>query len=120
MHTSAYQALNVLRESGGSARSATDDEMIAMQQHLAADEGIYAEASSVLSLAAIPHMIQAGAIDPEDTVVVFLTSSGLKDPEMTAQHIPEIPLIEPDVDQLVGLLKNTYDFDVNIAAPTGA
>ena len=119
MHTSAYQALNVLRESGGSARSATDDEMIAMQQHLAADEGIYAEASSVLSLAAIPHMIQAGAIDPEDTVVVFLTSSGLKDPEMTAQHIPEIPLIDPDVDQLVGLLKNTYNFDVNIAVAYG-
>jgi threonine synthase len=113
MHTSTYQALSVLRESKGAARSATDDEMISMQKQLAADEGIYAEASSVLSLAVIPRMIEAGAIDPDETVVAFLTSTGLKDPEMTAAHLPEIPLIEPEVDQLVALLRDAYDFDVD-------
>lgn len=113
MHTSTYQALSVLRESNGAARSATDEEMVSMQKQLAADEGIYAEASSVLSLAVIPRMIEAGAIDPDETVVAFLTSTGLKDPEMTAEHLPEIPLIEPEVDQLVGLLRDAYDFDVN-------
>jgi threonine synthase len=112
METSAYQALAVLRESGGTARTASDEEMIAMQQYLAADEGIYAEASSVLSLAAIPHMIEAGAIDEGDTVVAFLTSSGLKDPDMTAEHLPSIPLIEPELDELLKLLKNTYNLDV--------
>jgi threonine synthase len=120
MHTSTYQALSVLRDSNGTARSATDDEMIAMQKHLASDEGIYAEASSVLSLAVLPHMIEAGALDPDETVVAFLTSTGLKDPEMTAQHLPEIPLIEPEVDQLVHLLHDTYDFDVNAPAFTAA
>jgi threonine synthase len=112
METSAYQALAVLRESGGTARTATDEEMIEMQGQLAADEGIYAEASSVLSLAAIPRMMEAGAIDPDDTVVAFLTSSGLKDPDMTAQHLREIPLIEPEFDELLKLLKYTYDLDV--------
>jgi threonine synthase len=115
MHTSTYQALNVLRQSGGSARSASDPEMIEMQQQLAADEGIYAEASSVLSIAALPHLIEAGAIDPDATIVTFLTATGLKDPEMTAQHMPEIPLIEPEVDALVDLLRDAYGFD-----PAGA
>jgi threonine synthase len=111
METSAYQALAVLRESGGTARSASDAEMIAMQGHLAADEGIYVEASSALSLASIPHMIEAGAIDEGDTVVAFLTSSGLKDPDMTAEHLPSIPVIEPDMDELLELLRTTYNFD---------
>jgi threonine synthase len=120
MHTSTYQALSVLNDSGGVARSASDEEMIRMQQLLAAEEGIYAEASSVLSLAAIPHMIEAGAIDPEETVVAFLTSTGLKDPEMTLANMAEIPLIDPNVEQLERLLRDTYDFDVNSEpAPVG-
>jgi threonine synthase len=120
MHTSTYQGLSVLRESAGAARSATDEEMISMQQRLAAEEGIYAEASSVLSLAVIPRMIEAGAIDSDDTVVAFLTASGLKDPEMTAEHMREIPVIEPEVDELVRLLRENYNFDVNQPAVAGA
>ncbi len=119
MQTSTYQALNVLNDSGGIARSASDDEMIAMQQLLAAEEGIYAEASSVLSLAVLPRLVEAGAIDPEETVVVFLTSTGLKHPEMTAEHMAEIPLIEPTVEELTRLLHDTYHFDVNQPEPAG-
>jgi threonine synthase len=112
MNTSTYQALSVLRDSGGVARSATDEAMISMQQHLAADEGIYAEASSVLSLAVIPRMIEAGAIDPDETIVAFLTSTGLKDPEVTAKYMQEIPLIEPEVEALTRTLREIYQFDV--------
>jgi threonine synthase len=113
LHMSTYQALSVLNESGGIARSANDAEMIAMQKALAEDEGIYAEASSVLSLAVIPHLIEAGAIDPDDTVVCLLTSSGLKHPEMTAENLMEIPLIEPELDALTQLLSETYDLEVS-------
>lgn len=112
LNTSTYQALSVLNDSGGLARSATDDEMISMQQLLAAEEGIYAEASSVLSLAVVPHLIAADAIDPDETVVALLTSTGLKHPEMTAEHLMEIPLIEPNIEELPRLLRETYHFDV--------
>ena len=112
LNTSTYQALSVLNDSGGVARSATDAEMISMQKLLAEEEGIYAEASSVLSLAVIPHLIAAGAIDPDDTVVTLLTSSGLKHPEMTAENLMEIPLIEPELDALARLLAETYGLEV--------
>ncbi len=112
LNTSTYQALSVLRDSGGIARSASDESMISMQQLLASDEGIYAEASSVLSLAVIPHMIEAGAIDPDETVVAFLTSTGLKDPELTAEYMQQIPLIEPEVEDLTRALREIYQFDV--------
>lgn len=112
LNTSAYQALHVLRQSGGAARSATDEEMIAMQKALAASEGIYAETSSVLSLAVVKKMLAEGLIDPEETVVAFLTASGLKDPETTSRHLPEIPLCQPDLDSLRQVLQQTYAFDI--------
>src|SRR4029077_14184103 len=43
LYASAYQALHVLRESGGAARSPSTEEMLAMQRELAETEGIYAE-----------------------------------------------------------------------------
>ena len=112
LNTSTYQALSVLSDSGGIARSATDAEMISMQKLLAEEEGIYAEASSVLSLAVLEHLIGAGAIDPDETVVAMLTSSGLKHPELTAANLMEIPLIEPELDALTHLLSETYHLEV--------
>jgi threonine synthase len=66
----------------------------------------------VLSLAVIQHLIEADAIDPDETVVAMLTSSGLKHPEMTAENLLEIPLIEPELDALTRLLSETYRLDV--------
>ena len=113
LYTSALQALHVVRESDGWAGTASDDEMIAMQRALAATEGIYAEMSSVLSLAVAAKKAAAGEIDPDDTVVCVLTSSGLKDPQSTLDHMAEIPLVEPSLDRLIDALHDVYGFDVD-------
>ena len=44
-------------ESGGSARSPSAEEMIAMQRELAETEGIYAEVSSVISLCVAKKLV---------------------------------------------------------------
>jgi threonine synthase len=111
LNTSALQGLNVLRESGGAAARASDEEMLAMQRDLASLEGIYAEASSVLSLAAIKTFIERGDIDPERTIVAVLTSSGLKDPETTQKHLPEIQVAEPSLDGLLRFLHDVYNWE---------
>ena len=108
LNTSALQGLNVLRESGGTAARASDEEMLAMQRSLASLEGIYAETSSVLSLASIPHFIERGDLDPEQTIVAVLTSSGLKDPETTQKQLPEIQVAEPSIDGLMRFLDDVY------------
>jgi threonine synthase len=110
LNTSAYQALVVLRESGGAAASPTEEEIVAMQRELAESEGIYSEMSSVISLCVARRMAEEGKIDSDDVVVAFLTSSGLKDPEATARHLPAIPLIEPDLDALRSALESSYGF----------
>jgi len=110
LNTSAYQALAVLRESGGFARSPSSDEMIAMQRELAETEGIYTEVSSVISLCVAKKMVDEGKLGDDELVVAFLTSGGLKDPETTAKHLPQIPLIEPNLEALLGALEGTYAF----------
>lgn len=110
LNTSAYQALAVLRESGGVARSPSEAEIVAMQKELAESEGIYAEMSSVISLCVTRRLAEEGRFKPEDVVVAFLTSGGLKDPEATARHLPAIPLIEPNLDALRTALEESYRF----------
>jgi threonine synthase len=111
LNTSALQGLNVLRESGGAAARASDAEMLAMQRELASLEGIYAETSSVLSLASIKSFVERGDIDPDRTIVAVLTSSGLKDPETTQKELPDIQVAEPTVDGLMRFLRDVYGWD---------
>jgi threonine synthase len=112
LNTSAFQALSVLRESGGAARSSDDAEMIAMQKQLAETEGVFAELSSVISLCAAKRLVAEGKIRSDETVVAFLTSTGLKDPETTAAHLPPVPLIEPNLEAMSAALRETYGFEV--------
>jgi threonine synthase len=111
LNTSTYQALTVLRESGGVAKSPTAEAMLAMQRQLAEDEGIYAEVSSVISLCVAGELAAEGRFAGDDVVVAFLTSSGLKDPETTARELPAIPLIEPSLDALTHTLTEHYHFE---------
>lgn len=53
-------------------------------------------------------MVERGVLDPDATIVTVLTSSGLKDPDTTLAQLPAIPLGEPDLDAVLGLLRDTY------------
>jgi threonine synthase len=106
--STAYQALDAVRASGGTSVAARDDaEVLEMQSLLAEEEGIFAEASGALSLVAVARLARAGALGPGEVVVAVNTSGGLKDFDLTAGERREIPLIEPTVDGLeAGLLEH--------------
>jgi threonine synthase len=105
---STYQALNVLHRTGGAARSATNEQMIAAQRDLATLEGIFVETSSALSVAVIPRLVADGVIDPDSTVVAVLTSDGLKDPDTTAATLPPIPSSGTDLESVIEILRDVY------------
>jgi len=109
-----YQAFNVLRRTGGSARSAGNQQVLQAQSDLAALEGVYVETSSALSVAVLPQLVADGAIDPSSTVVAVLTADGLKDPGTTAAHMPPIPESGPDLDSVVQILRDVYDHDIPV------
>ena len=108
---STYQALDVLLKTGGVARSANNRQMMDAQRDLAELEGIWVETSSALSIAALPAMIESGAIDPDSRIVAVLTSSGLKDPDTTAARLPEIPLADVAFESALSILASQYGYE---------
>jgi threonine synthase len=71
---------------------------------LAGKEGIFAEPSGALSVAAAKKLLDEGIIDRSDIVVAVVTGSGLKDPEVLKSNIDRYPVINPTVSELENML----------------
>ena len=118
VNQSTYQALHALRASDGAAVLARNDELLGLQRDLAADEGVYAEPSSLAALAAVGRLCKEGRIGPTETVVVINTASGLKDTAATAAAAPEIPTVEGDIAQFLATLRDAYGYRAEAHGPS--
>ena len=74
-------ALSAARESGGLIESVTDGEILAAQEMLAREEGVFCEPASAAGIAGLLKLASEGR-GPEGTVVSVLTGHGLKDPDV--------------------------------------
>jgi threonine synthase len=74
-------ALSAARESGGLIESVTDGEILAAQEMLAREEGVFCEPASAAGVAGLLKLASEGR-GPEGTVVSVLTGHGLKDPDV--------------------------------------
>jgi len=110
---SSYQCLRTLRDSGGAAMEASNDEIIAMQLALASTEGIWTEATAALGLAVIKKLRDQDDIGEEEVVIAWLTSGGLKDPAVMQPYLPDIPLIEPTWADFRRAVRETYGWEVD-------
>ena len=72
-----HQILAAVRETNGTARAVSDEEIIAALRELWS-QGLYVEPTAAVGAAACRQMIQAGAPLPDGDLVVLLTGSGLK------------------------------------------
>lgn len=105
-----YQGIDALRRTDGRAVSCPDDERtMTMQARLAATEGLYLEASSVLPLLAVHQLAGSGVIGTDETVVVIGTSTGLKDVDATARRMVQPPVAEPTLAALDSALRD-YEY----------
>ena len=118
VNQSTYQALHALRASDGTAVVARNEELLGLQRVLAADEGIYAEPSSLAALAAVGRLCDEGRVGPTDTVVVVNTASGLKDTVATATAAPEIPTVDGDIAQFLATLRDAYGYRAEAHRPS--
>jgi threonine synthase len=71
-------ALRLLRELGGDAADAEDEEILAMQGRLARVEGVWAGPTGVAALAVLARLLAARRIDPAQRFCVVVTETGLK------------------------------------------
>jgi threonine synthase len=101
----AEKALRAIRETGGTAISVSDAEILSMQRALASREGIGVEPASAASVAGVKKLVAAGVIDRDEQVVCVVTGHLLKDPETVVRQC-EPPLeIEPDLPSLLSALR---------------
>ncbi len=70
--------LDALKESGGTAVSVTDAEILEAVNEISAMEGIFAAPEGAACLPAYRKLIESGFLKPSETVVLFNTGSGLK------------------------------------------
>jgi threonine synthase len=102
---STYQALHVLRASGGAATVVTNEAIMQWQQTLARHEALYVEPASAGAMAAVAQLKANGEIKATDRVVVLLTAAGLKDPQATAARLGDLPAVTGDADAMFSQLK---------------
>ncbi len=70
--------LDLIRASGGTALTVTDEEMVAAQHEIASTTGIFPAPEGGASLAGAQKLRERGFISPSDVLVLFNTGSGLK------------------------------------------
>ncbi len=73
-----FLMLDALRASGGGAIAVPDAEMIACTREVGAAEGIFPAPEGAACYAALKRLLAAGQVAPDETVVLFNTSTGLK------------------------------------------
>ena len=100
----AEKALRAIRETGGTAESVTDEEILAMQRDLARYEGIGVEPASAASVAGIRKMAELGLLDRDEKIVCVVTGHLLKDPETVIKQCAPPIEIDPTIEALLAVL----------------
>ncbi len=103
-----YQGLAALRASHGIGVRITDEGVVEAQRALAREEGIFVEPSSAAALTAVLQLRHGKAIDPDEVVVVVLTSGGLKDPRASRAWLPAVPAAPDDLAAVLAVLREHY------------
>jgi len=82
-----YIILDILRASGGTAISVTDEEIVQAVCEWASTEGIFAAPEGAATLVGYRKLIASGFLKPSDRVVLFNTGSGLKYIDVIAEYL---------------------------------
>ena len=82
-----FLMLQAIRESGGTALSVTDDEMLAEIPRVGKAEGVFFCPEGAACVAALRRLVDNGWIKPTDEVLIFNTASGLKYLDVIQRHL---------------------------------
>ena len=74
-------ALRVIKESDGSAYAVPEPEVVEGIKLLAETEGIFTETAGGVTISALKHLAESGAIGADELTVAYITGNGLKTQE---------------------------------------
>jgi threonine synthase len=97
-----FLVLQAVRESGGTALSISDEEMLDAGVLLAEREGIFAAPEGGACVAAVRHLLKTGFLKSGERIVIYNTGSGLKYLEAYSTRFPRYAASQQD--RLGGLI----------------
>jgi threonine synthase len=100
-------ALDVVRSTGGSIDSVTDDEIVEGIRLLARTEGIFTETAGGVTIATLAKLAASGVVRADERVVAYVTGNGLKTLDAVAAGARPTATIRPNLDAFSAV------FDVN-------
>lgn len=92
-------AIASLKATRGLAEAVPDKAILNAQRLLASTEGIFAEPTGVASLAGLIQLVDEGTIKRDESVVVLITGSGLKDPDIAIKQSETTGIIKPSLEE---------------------
>jgi threonine synthase len=91
-------AIKIIRQSGGTAESATNTEILDAIKLLAKTEGIFTEPAGGVTVAVLKKLVESGDVSPDETVIFYVTGNGLKATEAILQHTAKPLEIESNLE----------------------
>ena len=101
-----YYAVHAMRQTGGAAEDATNEEIIEGIKLLAETEGIFAETAGGVTVACAKKLIASGKIPRDEAAVLCITGHGLKTAEAVASHLGQPRIIAPSLREFDALLQS--------------
>jgi threonine synthase len=97
-----FLVLRAVRESGGTALSISDEEMLDAGLEMADQEGIFPAPEGGACVAAARRLLADRFLKPDDHIVIYNTGSGLKYLEAYSTRFPRS--VATEQDKLAGLI----------------
>jgi len=102
------KAVNAIRDSGGTAETVTDEEILEAQKMLSRLEGLFVEPASASSIAGLKKLVENCEVDKDERIVCVTTGHGLKDPDVavrTSEKPLEVDAEVEAIERVLGLKK---------------
>ena len=91
------KAVRYVAATGGGFVTVEDEEILAAGQALPRRIGVFAEPAAAAAYAGLLSLLRSGVIPEGASAAVFITGSGLKDPEGVLRGLPGPTLIPPEL-----------------------
>ena len=100
-----YLILDAVRQSGGTAVTVTEAELMEGVRLAAGHEGLFASPESGAAFIAARRLRESGFLNQSDEVVIFSTGSGIKHTELIDI---DLPVLDPNAPDLPAAIRATH------------
>jgi threonine synthase len=96
----ARLCLRQIRSSGGGAVTVSDTDILAAIPTLASHSGVFAEPAAAATVAGLEAALDAGLVERNESVVLLVTGTGLKDVPAAARAVSRPEPVAPSLEMV--------------------